>query len=249
LADFVPFRSANGFRPHVFADQLAPIVENARPEPIQGDAPPVRQGVPDHSMGISPAHLDRSMPEPSVVEPPAPPPGPSEEEIAQMLADAEARGRAMAEAEAAAAVAAVEARASEEIARLTAVVDGLESYRTTLAEEARDACGTLVVQALRRVAMRTPEVLDAVLEARCAEVAESMVGGGEVTVRVHPDDVKLAGRLLGERRGWTLVGDSSVKGGCIAESEAGRMDASLDAGLDAIQEAVKAWRAEHRTKA
>lgn len=249
MADFVPFRSANGFRPHVFADQLAPVVENARPEPIHGDAPPVRPGVPDHGMGVSGARLDRSMPEPATVEAPAPPPGPTMEEVEQLIAEAEARGRAMGEADAAAAVAAVEARATEELARMQAVVDGVQAYREALAAEARDACGKLVVQALRRVAMRTPEVLDAVLEARCAEVAENMVGAGTVTVRVHPDDVKLAGRLLGERAGWSIVGDRDVKGGCVAQSEAGRMDASLDAGLDAIQEAVKAWRAENKAGA
>ena len=249
MADFVPFRGANGFRPHVFADQLAPLVENVRPEPIQGDGPFVGGSVPDHSLGVTGAQLDRSMPEAVPFEEPPPPAGPTADEVEAMLAAAEARGRAAGEADAAAAVAAVEALASEELERMQAVVDGVEAYREQLAQEARDACGKLVVQSLRRVAMRTPEVLDAVLEARCAEIAENMVGAGKVSIRVHPDDLKLAGRLLGERDGWSLVGDRSIKGGCIAESEAGRMDASLDAGLDAIQDAVKAWRAESKAKA
>lgn len=249
MADFVPFRSANGFRPHVFADQLAPLVENARAEPIHGEGPLVGGGVPDHSIGVTGSQLDRTMPEPEPsAEAPAPA-GPTADELEALLAEAEARGRATGEADAAAALAAVEARASEELERMQAVVDGIEAYRETLAQEARDACGKLVVQSLRRVAMRTPEVLDAVLEARCADIAENMVGAGTVTIRVHPDDIKLAGQLLGERAGWTLVGDRAIKGGCIAESEAGRMDASLDAGLDAIQDAVKAWRAESKAKA
>lgn len=249
MADFVPFRGAGGFRPHVFTDQLAPLVADLRPEPIKGDGPIVGGTVPDHSIGVSGALLDRSMPEPAVALDPAPPVGPTADELETMLAEAEARGQAAGEAAAAAAVAAVEARASEELERMRAVVAGLEAYREQIAEEARDACGQLVVQSLRRVAMRTPEVLDAILEARCAEIAESMVGAGKVSVRVHPDDLKLAGKLLGEREGWSIVSDRSIKGGCVAESEAGRMDASLDAGLDAIQEAVKAWRAESKAKA
>ncbi|MEC7947493.1 MAG: FliH/SctL family protein [Myxococcota bacterium] len=246
MADFVPFRSASGFRPHVFADQLAPLVEGAQPETIAVDRPAVGGSVPDHGAGAASTGLDRTMPASAESQLEPEPVGPTAAEIEAMIAEAEARGREEGQADAVAAVAAVEARANEEFTRLQAVVDGVEAYRETLAQEARDACGRLVVQALRRVAMRTPEVLDAVLEARCAEVAENMLGTGPVTIRVHPDDVKLAERLLGERGGWTLVADRSVKGGCIAESEAGRMDASLDAGLDAIQEAVKAWRAESK---
>ena len=246
MADFVPFRAASGFRPHVFADQLAPLVESARPEPLHSEGPLVGGAVPDHSLGVSGTQLDRSMPAPKDVAPPPPPPGPTPDELAVMLAEAEARGRGEAEAEAAMAVSAIEARLESELERMRGVVAGVEAYREALAQEARDACGALVVQALRRVAMRTPEVLDAVLEARCSEIAENMVGAGQVTVRVHPDDLALAGRLLGERAGWTLVGDRDVKGGCVAESEAGRMDASLESGLDAIQDAVAAWRAESK---
>ena len=47
MADFVPFRGAGGFRPHVFTDQLAPLVADLRPEPIKGDGPIVGGTVPD----------------------------------------------------------------------------------------------------------------------------------------------------------------------------------------------------------
>lgn len=248
MADFVPFRSGRGFRPHVFSEQLAALVEAAEPEAVRAVVPEPVAAVPDHTAGVSRSPLDRTMPEPNGTENGGAPAalGPSPEDVARLVAEAEQRARSAAEAEAAERLAEQEARFTSELRRLEAVVAGLQEYREVLAAEARDACGRLVVQAVRRVAVRTPEVLDAVLEARCAEVAESMVGGGAVTVRVHPDDMTLAGRLLGERPGWRLVPDPALKGGCIAEGEAGRMDASLDAGLDAIQEAVKAWRAERR---
>jgi len=248
LADFVPFRSGSGFRPHVLSEQLASVVEQARPEVVKAVVPEPVAAVPDHGAGVPRGRIGRGTPVPDATPVGVAPAvdGPSPEEIAQLVADAEERGRAAAEADAVARIAELESGFASELARLEAVAAGLQDYREALAAEARDACGRLVVQAVRRVAVRTPEILDAVLEARCAEVAESMVGAGEVTVRVHPDDLGLAGRLLGERPGWRLVADPALKGGCIAESDAGRMDASLDAGLDAIQEAVKAWRSERR---
>ena len=172
--------------------------------------------------------------------------GPTHEEVEALLVAAKAEGRAEAEAEAKVALAAVEAQAAAELERMVAIADGLDVFRAAIREEARDLCGRFVVQALRRVAMRTPEVLDEILRARCGEVVEQMVGAGDVVVRVHPDDLKLAKRLVGERAGWTVVADKAVKGGCLAESSAGRMDGTLDASLKAVQDAVKAWRAESK---
>ena len=63
MADFVPFRSGRGFRPHVFADQIAPLVEDAVPEAVGATRPEPVASVPDHSAGVSGARLDRSMPQ------------------------------------------------------------------------------------------------------------------------------------------------------------------------------------------
>ena len=69
----------------------------------------------------------------------------------------------------------VEARLSGEIERLEAVVSGLQEYRDQPGRKARRRVGWCGAAARCGA---DPEVLDVVLEARCAEVAESMVGRG-----------------------------------------------------------------------
>jgi flagellar biosynthesis/type III secretory pathway protein FliH len=246
MADFVPFHKVAGFEPHVFADQLDAARRNQSVEPIRAPAPDNSREIPNHS-GDAPPGLDRSMPEaaPEVEEAP---PGPTEEELLDMLREAHSRGKAEGAAESDEAIAAVRKEAAEELEKLSAVADALDSHRATLQAEAREQVGKLLILSLRRLTARTPELLDRILEARCGEVAEHMVGAGEVSVRVHPNDVDLARRFLGDRKGWRIEGDRKIRGGCVAESSTGRMDASLDAGLDAIQEAVKLWREEDRSR-
>ncbi len=248
MADFVPFRVGQGFRPHVFDDQLEPVRQRADVRPVESSPPSSHRDLPQHGAIDRGPGLDRSMPAEVTVDAPDEPSGPSLEEIQQMLAEAEERGYARGIAEAEAAVAQIEGQALAELQRMQAVADGVDGYRETLAREVRDGMGDLLVKAVRRLTARTPELLDRVLQARCGEVAEHMVGAADVVVRVHPDDVKLAQRLLGERKGWVIQGDKRVRGGCVAESSTGSMDASLDAGLDALQAAVKAWREEARAQ-
>ena len=92
MADFVPFRSGKGFRPHVFADQIAPLVEDAVPEAVSATRPEPVASVPDHSAGVSGARLDRSMPLAAgdTADGSGAQRGPTEEELAQLVADAEA---------------------------------------------------------------------------------------------------------------------------------------------------------------
>ena len=83
MADFVPFRSGRGFRPHVFADQIAPLVEDAVPEAVSRPARPVAS-VPDHSAGVSGARLDRGCRRPPATADGGAQQGPTEEELAQL---------------------------------------------------------------------------------------------------------------------------------------------------------------------
>ncbi|MEC8425064.1 MAG: hypothetical protein VX000_14870, partial [Myxococcota bacterium] len=103
MADFVPFRSASGFRPHVFADQLAPLVEGAQPETIAVDRPAVGGSVPDHGAGAASTGLDRTMPASAESQLEPEPVGPTAAEIEAMIAEAEARGREEGQADAVAA--------------------------------------------------------------------------------------------------------------------------------------------------
>lgn len=248
MADFVPFRVGQGFRPHVFDDQLEPVRQRADVRSLDVPTPSHERGLPAHTGGDGGPGLDRSMPPEVEPEAPQEPAGPSLEEIERMVAEAEQRGYERGLAEAQAAVAEVEQVAVAELQKLQAIVEGVDGYRATIAQEARDGMGELVLQAMKRLVGRTPELLARMLQARLADVSEHMVGAADVVVRVHPDDVKLAQRLLGDRKGWSIQPDKRVRGGCIAESASGRMDASLDAGLEALQEAVKAWRAEARAQ-
>ena len=129
----------------------------------------------------------------------------------------------------------------DQIARL---MESVESSRTAWGDEVRNVLGELVVVGVRQVVGESAELQEAMLRDRFAEIGERLIGETEVLVRVRPEDEASANALLGGREGWTVVPDGDISGGIIAETEAGKVDATMGAAVAGLAEAVQTWQSE-----
>ena len=162
------------------------------------------------------------------------------EELAGMLEEARADARAQVEAEVAAARADVEA----ERKRIEDIVVRVETAQATWAAEVRNVLGELVVVGVRSVVSESAELQVEMLRDRFAEIGERLVGEQDVVVRVRPEDLDFARSLVGDREGWQVLSDGEISGGLVAETEGGRVDATLGAALTGIAESVQEWQNE-----
>ena len=225
MADpFVPFRKHAGFT-------STPIPSG----PAVDVVVPIRA---DTRLEIRP--LPRHDKTPEVAAPPPPPPGPTKEEVARMVAAAEEKARRTAQVE----VDQIKRSAAEDRARLALIGEQVAGLQLALAAEARAEMGELLIRAVERLVGSVPELLAAMVRTRCGEVAQQLVSARQVVVRVHPDDVALAQEALGRRDGWRVEGDPTIRGGCVAETDNGLVDASLDAAMEALTQSVLSWQAE-----
>jgi flagellar biosynthesis/type III secretory pathway protein FliH len=242
MSDFVPFRAASRFLPQA----PAPVAKPDRP-PVEPVAMPMRPASwPEHGAGP----VGKAALKPLIEAPPPPPEappvpsGPSPEEVAAQVAAAVAAARQAERAKADRDVAAAKAEAASAQRIAQDLAAALELHRQHLANEAREHLGALMVVGLERLVGEVPDLLAAHLRARCAEVAEHLVGAQNVVLRVHPRDAEQARSFVGDRDGWRVVADARLTGGCIAESDGGSMDASLSAAMEGLRQAVSAWQAE-----
>lgn len=180
------------------------------------------------------------IPEPEPEPEPEVPPGPTPEEIAQMVREAEERGyrRGVAEMEQA-------IRDNVEQERLLGqVAHHVDGMRTKLLADARSDAGELVVAAVQHICGTLPEALASLLSVRLADAAEQLVDAREVVVHVRPEDVELVTEKLRGRDGWRVAEDSSVEGGCRVTTVNGQVDGTLSAAFEALDAAASDWRAE-----
>lgn len=180
------------------------------------------------------------VPEPEPEPQPEVPPGPTPEEIAQMVREAEERGyrRGVTEMEQA-----IRDNVEQE-RRLGQIAHQVDSMRAQLLGQVRSDAGGLVVAAVRHICGTLPEALASLLEVRLGTAAEQLVDAREVVVQVRPADLELVRTKLGSRPGWRVEADSEVQGGCRVVSTNGQVDATLAAAFEALDAAVDDWRAE-----
>lgn len=172
-------------------------------------------------------------------EPESPLPS-SVEELEAMLEDARQKAREDASLVLADDRAALQ-REREQMVRL---IESVEGSRSAWGDEVRNVLGELVVVGVRQVVGESAELQEAMLRDRFAEVGERLIGETEVVVRVRPEDEASANALLGGREGWTVVPDSDISGGIVAETEAGKVDATMGAAVAGLTEAVQTWQSE-----
>ena len=211
MSSFVPTFAALG----TFSPSLLPPPEPPTPvsvESIDGETPVVSTG----------------------------PSGPTEQEIADLIAAAEARGAATARAE----MDAERATLQNRIQAVEALVEEVEETRRTDRRETRQLIGTLIISSMRRLIGEHPLLREAALRHAFAQAAAGMVGDRDVVLCVAPGQEEIARELIAERKGWTVRVNTELRAGLQAVSPRGRLDSSLMSALIAMEAAVNAWLEE-----
>jgi flagellar biosynthesis/type III secretory pathway protein FliH len=162
------------------------------------------------------------------------------EELEVVLDEVRAEARADAED----ALVTVRAALQAEQDQLVRLREKIEASRAVWAEEVRNMLGELVVVGVRQVVSDSADLQVEMLRDRFAEVGERLIGEQNVIVRVRPEDEDAARALVGDREGWQVVPDSDLSGGIIAETDGGKVDATLGAALTGLTDAVQGWQAE-----
>ncbi len=123
--------------------------------------------------------------------------------------------------------------------RLGQLAGELVRLREAMVHEVRGQAGALLLLGARRLAGEGLRGEAGLLEALVRRTVDSL-GGGSVVVRVNPEDVEsLAAALNNEVR---LVSDPSIHAGCIAESDFGSIDATVDGAAGSLLAEVHAWK-------
>ena len=126
---------------------------------------------------------------------------------------------------------------------LGGIIDELESFKQKIYGPCIDEMKELVLAIARKVIHRELEVKeDSVLS--CVELAlQSVVGGGNISIRVNPRDLDLMRRHRPEiiRSGEgiksvSIESDESIaKGGCAIETRHGEIDATIESVIAEIE--------------
>ncbi|MCS7172057.1 MAG: FliH/SctL family protein [Armatimonadetes bacterium] len=137
-----------------------------------------------------------------------------------------------------------EAAWQERLRRLDRVVDDLASQGpAALASFAAPAVVRLSLEVARRIVRRAVELEPEILLQWVQEAAGRLHGFVELVVRLNPRDLALLGDRAGgvERPGLRVrwVPDPQVEGGCVVESDAGTVDASLPTQLTSLRERLE----------
>lgn len=105
----------------------------------------------------------------------------------------------------------------------------------------------LALEVARKVVARDLEVSRSGATEICAAALARVRRSRAVLLRVHPEELpkveassKLLASVLAEGAGLRVVADDEVgRGGCVIESDLGRVDARLDTQLAAIERALR----------
>lgn len=164
----------------------------------------------------------------------------SAEELEALLEEAKNQARDDAQA----VLADVRAELAVERGQLEALMERVSEGRRAWGNEVRNVLGELVVVGVRQVISESATLQAELLRDRFGVVGERLIGEQEILIRVRPEDEEAARSLVGGRDGWTVVPDSDISGGVIAETEAGKVDATLGAALSGLADSVQEWQSE-----
>jgi flagellar assembly protein FliH len=132
-------------------------------------------------------------------------------------------------------------RAEAMLRRVALTVEELGALRQTLANQSERQMVQLSLMLAKRIVHREVS-LDPELVAAMAHVALKKLGtSSPATIRLNPDDYTVVARESARWTGTqvTVVPDPSVaRGGCLVESEFGRIDATLDTQFDEMTRAL-----------
>jgi flagellar assembly protein FliH len=234
----------------MFSSKIIRNVDWQRPftlEPLGGELPvqenepfrPVQLGVEGGEAPLEPEPAGEEFESP-------PPPMMLEEEALARIAQAHEEGVLQGRGE-----------AEEELASVSKALSGAlvetAALRGRLLQEAEEDLLRLSVLIARRVMLREFACDPAVLAGVVRHAVELASEGGEVVVRLNPEEHLLVTQswqfqaLLKENPRIVLKGDQSVgRAGCLVETSRGTIDASLDSQLDEILRRLTEERSAHR---
>jgi flagellar assembly protein FliH len=169
--------------------------------------------------------------------PPAEPPRPTVSELEAIERQAREEGYAAGHREGlAAGRREIEAR----VARLEAMLAAAAQPLARLDIEVEEELARLAVTIARRVLAHELSVHpQRIVETVHRAVGLLPAGSRELRVHLHPDDLKLLRESGAADAGWQLIADPALsRGGCRIESTQSRLDATLEARLTAVIDAV-----------
>lgn len=254
----MPMRSTTAFVAGLSVRGDRTDVAGVRPQDLDGAYASATDGADEAPPAAAAPQADETRPAaPETPAPTAPAPAPTYTSAAARL-QADALAEAIQQAERAAAeLAERDALRAAEHAQLLADLDAQKQKakatserlgqlagemvraRAAMIEEVRTAAGTLLLTGARRLAGEALRAQPGLLEGLVTEIVDSMAAD-TVTLRVNPADVERLGATFGDR--VRVVGDPAVAAGCIAQGDAGSVDASVDTGLGALAGEVSAWK-------
>ncbi len=162
----------------------------------------------------------------------------SVDELAQLVEAAAAEARDAAQA----VMQEERTQMAEDKAALERLAVDIEQARIRWAKDVREHLGELLLTGVRQVVGDSAKLQTNALRERLVEVGQRLVGEREVIVRVRPADVDIAETMLADRSGWTVMVDDTVgPGGCVAETDAGKIDATMGAAVSGVATAVREW--------
>jgi len=164
----------------------------------------------------------------------------TEEELEALLMEAREQARTDAEA----ALVSIRESLQNEQSRVERLCERMDAARTSWGNEVRNVLGELVVVGVRQVVNESADLQADLIRDRLSEVGERLLGEQHVILRVRPEDEALARTMIGDREGWQILPDSDLSGGVLAETEGGKVDATLGAAITGLAEAVQGWQDE-----
>lgn len=123
--------------------------------------------------------------------------------------------------------------------RLGLLAAELARLKTSMVAELRAHAGTLLLLGARKLAGDALHAQPGLLEALVRETVETL-SSGAVTVRVNPGDVERVQSAMGD--GIRVLADPTVLAGCIAEGDAGSVDATINTASGSLLAEVQAWK-------
>lgn len=219
MSGFVPLQKAGSFQARMFKTDADAV----------GAAPPVPTSQPDNPPVEAHQEEAEGLGLPATVE-----------ELEALLEAVREETRIQVEGD----IEDVRASLVQEREQVARLLEQVAQSRAEWTNEIRNVLGELVVVGVRQVVTESAELQTALIRDRLGEVGERLLSEQNVILRVRPADEDLARAMIGEREGWQIIPDSDLSGGVLAETEGGKVDATLGAALTGLAESVQGWQDE-----
>lgn len=135
------------------------------------------------------------------------------------------------------------------LTRATTLIGQAQMHRAQLVESMREPLVQISMAAIRKILKRELATEPANLQGIVMDILSVASEATKVEVRVHPDDyaTAIAAHPMWQSMkfgGWDVAvipSDSITPGGCVVRFDSGRADATLEAKLDMLQEALSTY--------